>query len=382
MNTSSCFTIDTSIPFILYGKSRSVDELVKHQVSKYLHFMSVKHMRIRIGPVVWNVPTDRSRIFSDKNLKLTEKRGLMTLFKSAAQNQSSSVHSTALVGGESGGTASASSVPELDSEIPADIFLKRFNIERSEIVLGIIHGVCMYPLPASTMKAIDMMKRLSLFVASLDAYESGCPFLIPTYGNGDIPQAFARIAAVHGATQILGCDIDRIKTELGNKDHHVVTNDSEDNGTNHISVIHGVIGTKLVDNNDMKDISLEVVVDTMQGCYPWYCLTIPHPVSGEIRPGMCPSGTCLRHIVKIVDDIGKDRDRLTEIVNSYTQQDPVLFKRMFVEKCVERDVGDFFGIESCIDKATRTFNRVMNRDLLEPLPVPPLSESQFEEPCD
>ena len=132
----------------------------------------------------------------------------------------------------------------------------------------------------------------------------------------------------------------------------------------------------------MKDISLEVVVDTMQGCYPWYCLTIPHPVSGEIRPGMCPSGTCLRHIVKIVDDIGKDTDRLTEIVNSYTQQDPVLFKKVFVEKCVERDVGDFFGIESYIDKTTRTFNRIMNRDLSEPLPVPPLSENAFEEPCD
>ena len=372
------FSIDVSVPFVFLGRSQSVDELVRHQVSKYLNFMSVKEVRVSIcsSGDVWTIPTDRSRIFSDKNLKLTEKRGLMTLFKSAAQSQSSSVHSTALVGGES--QSSEPSSPSPSSSLSAITYLESHNISRREIVLGIIHGVCMYPLPANTMKATHMMERIRLFVSSLDAYEAGCPFLIPTYGNGDIPQSFARMAAVHGATQILGCSLDTIRHELDEGNYVLV-----DNLTKHLenvtTILHGV-SASLLRENDPLNISLDIFMESDDpSVHPIFCITIPHPESGQVRPGVCPPGTCLRHYVRIVSDEDRDKETLTQFMST---DDAIIFKRLFIERSFNRHFDDFFGIESHINRATRSFNELMGREQSEQLPVAPPPTNPFEETTD
>ena len=373
----SHFSIDVSVPFIFYGKSHSVDELVRHQVSKYLNFMSVKELNVIRASGSWTIPTDRGRIFADKHLKLTEKRALMTIFKTAAQTQSALVHSTTLVGSDSKNPVVSSAV-QLDPSLSAVAYLHSINIVRPDIVLGIIHCVCMYPLPADTMKAVDMMDRIGKFIGSLDAYETGCPFLVPTYGNGDIPQSFARIAAVHGATQILGCSYESIKTELRDKNYVLINDESRHT----LRIVHGVIGTCLADL-DPQTISLNLIIDEEPNFlqHPVYCLTIPHSASGETRPGVCPPSTCLRHIFSIVSDEQSDVERMELVLSKY-RNDKLLFERVFIENSFGREPGNFFDIDSFMHTATEKLNHLLGRARSDPLPVPPPPSNPFEDSTD
>jgi len=231
----------------------------------------------------------------------------------------------------------------------------------------------MYPLPAESMIANDMIAKLSHFVGSLDAYEPGCPFLIPTYGNGDIPQSFARMAAVHGAIQILGCSLDMIESELSGKSHVLV---SEPNRESPTRILHAVVASHLREQ-DPKNVSFEVFVDTPSE-YPIFCITIPHTVGGDVRPGTCPPGTCLRHYVRIVSDVSADKVTVTKMI-SQIPKDELLFSKLFTESSYTRVTNYFFGMESHIDRATRIFDKLMNRDAAEPLPVPPTPTNPFEE---
>lgn len=377
------FFVDTSVPFVFNGNSHSVDELVRHQVSKYLNFMSVKELNvIRVSQSdLWVIPTDRGRIFADKHLKLTEKRALMTLFKAAAHTQSASVHSTTLVGGDSSNQDATKPIV-LDSTMSAISFLLSIHISRPEIVLGIIHGVCMYPLPADTMTALDMMTRIGNFIGSLDAYEPGCPFLIPTFGNGDIPQSFARIAAVHGATQILGCSYETIKAELRENDYVLIDNVCTQQRSDSIRVIHGVVGSRIAES-DPQHVSLSVIIedDPNFAQHPIYCLTVPHPASGETRPGACPPGTCSRHFFSILSDEQSDVERIGKLLARYGN-DNLIFERMFIENKFSRDPKSFFDIDSFIHSATAKFNQMIGKDVSDPLPVPPPSSNTFEETAD
>jgi len=57
--------------------------------------------------------------------------------------------------------------------------------------------------------AIETMKKLQLYEESQAQYEKS-PYVYPCYGLSDIPQAFARLCAVHGGTYMLGKAVDRI----------------------------------------------------------------------------------------------------------------------------------------------------------------------------
>ena len=56
---------------------------------------------------------------------------------------------------------------------------------------------------ASAFNSEDGMGYVCEFLGSIGRYSSS-PYLAPMYGTGDIPQAFARFAAVNGTIQLLG----------------------------------------------------------------------------------------------------------------------------------------------------------------------------------
>ncbi|KAG0565360.1 hypothetical protein KC19_8G185200 [Ceratodon purpureus] len=52
--------------------------------------------------------------------------------------------------------------------------------------------------------ALDTVKRVKLYAESMARFQGGSPYIYPLYGLGELPQAFARLSAVHGGTYMLG----------------------------------------------------------------------------------------------------------------------------------------------------------------------------------
>ncbi|KAM9327980.1 rab GDP dissociation inhibitor beta-like [Pholidichthys leucotaenia] len=60
----------------------------------------------------------------------------------------------------------------------------------------------------------ETINKIKLYMNSLARYEKS-PYLYPMYGLGELPQAFARLSAVHGGTYMLNKCIDEIVMENG-----------------------------------------------------------------------------------------------------------------------------------------------------------------------
>ncbi|KAG0565359.1 hypothetical protein KC19_8G185200 [Ceratodon purpureus] len=61
--------------------------------------------------------------------------------------------------------------------------------------------------------ALDTVKRVKLYAESMARFQGGSPYIYPLYGLGELPQAFARLSAVHGGTYMLGkpdCKVRRV----------------------------------------------------------------------------------------------------------------------------------------------------------------------------
>mmetsp|Transcript_42871 Transcript_42871/g.71281 ORF Transcript_42871/g.71281 Transcript_42871/m.71281 type:complete len:474 (+) Transcript_42871:77-1498(+) len=57
--------------------------------------------------------------------------------------------------------------------------------------------------------AIEIVSKMQLYLTSMTRYaDMTSPYLYPLYGLGELPQAFARLAAVHGGTYMLNRDLE------------------------------------------------------------------------------------------------------------------------------------------------------------------------------
>jgi len=58
--------------------------------------------------------------------------------------------------------------------------------------------------------AVETVHKIELYRDSLNQYGGSSPFIYPRYGLGELPQAFARLAAIYGGTYMLDKPIDEI----------------------------------------------------------------------------------------------------------------------------------------------------------------------------
>lgn len=72
------------------------------------------------------------------------------------------------------------------------------------------HALALYRDDAYMQKpALPTVQRIQLYATSL-ARHGRSPYLYPLYGLGELPQAFARLSAVHGGTYMLQTPIDEV----------------------------------------------------------------------------------------------------------------------------------------------------------------------------
>jgi len=90
-------------------------------------------------------------------------------------------------------------------------FLKYWNLEQDTCDF-VAHAVALYQEESYVNKtADDLVKRMQLYKRSLLRFQGmGSPYMYPLYGLGELPQSFARLAAVYGGVYMLNRDIDEV----------------------------------------------------------------------------------------------------------------------------------------------------------------------------
>lgn len=367
------FLIDVSVPKILYCSGSSVASLIQHGVSKYLNFLSVRSINV-LGSdsALWEVPTTRRAIFQDKNLKLAEKRAIMELFKSALSTSSSeAIRSSAYMGDEKG---VGNSLDESTLSKPVVEYLKSLHIERPELVSGLVNGVCMIAQAASKVTTREFYQRLNVFVNSLTVYDDGCPLLVPMYGNSDLPQAFARMAAVGGAVYILNAEEERLLSEL--KECRSISTEPIDEDRDSQTVVHGVACIKSCPEKPVHP-TICVICRSLNEP-PTFVLPLPCSESGFGSLSVCPPGHTLIHFVRIAREIEIDQNALLSEMQKFTANETVLFEGVLVQKGVEK--GDIFSLDFDFESAKRILNNLLGNEPSESLPLPDPSPTDDEDP--
>ncbi len=273
----------------------------------------------------WSIPLSRNDIFNDKFLKLPEKRNLMNLLKLIHKDVGNSdcVHSAAQCSIPRGAMDGDSGMGDVSDKSAVE-FLNLHQISNSDLIFGLIHGVCLHPFTTDSLSASDFVRRLRTAVESLTVYESGCPLMVPLYGVSDIIQSFARSAAVHGATHILNCDYKRLEQELREQPEWIRLKRKPAG-----ELFHAIVG---VEENDQESVLLEI----HSGSVPVYSLRLP---SGQ-------EGINLYHLVSI------EKFEVLEILINRK----IIFKILKNEHFYEESI---FGISNSFRVAEDIFREIV-----------------------
>ncbi|KAL1522820.1 hypothetical protein AB1Y20_017789 [Prymnesium parvum] len=88
-------------------------------------------------------------------------------------------------------------------------FFKYWKLEPATIEF-LTHSCALYRDDSYLSKpAMEIISRMQLYLNSMTAFAGmTSPYLYPLYGLGELPQAFARLAAVHGGTYMLNRDLE------------------------------------------------------------------------------------------------------------------------------------------------------------------------------
>ncbi|GAB4848387.1 hypothetical protein Ancab_003082 [Ancistrocladus abbreviatus] len=200
------FILDVSGPRVLFCADSAVDLMLKSGVSQYVEFKSIDASFIYDGNGnLSTVPDSRSAIFKDRSLGLTEKNQLMRFFK-LVQEHLEAVASRESGEGEGG---ERRTIVDEDLETPFVEFLTKMRLP-AKIKSIILYAIAMADYDQENMdackdplKTSDGINRLALYHSSVGRFNTSGAMLYPMYGQGELPQAFCRRAAVKGCLYVL-----------------------------------------------------------------------------------------------------------------------------------------------------------------------------------
>lgn len=194
------YSVDLAGPRVLFCADLAVDLLLKSSANQYMEFKNVEECLIWEGDSreFRNVPDSRSAIFKDKRLDWREKNQLMKFFKLVQRH----------LGDEEG--ESSERISEEDLESPFAEFLSKMMLPpniKSIVLYAIAMADCdqdLTEIKTEVLKTKEGIKRLALYNSSVGRFPNALGALIyPIYGQGELPQAFCRRAAVKGCIYVL-----------------------------------------------------------------------------------------------------------------------------------------------------------------------------------
>ncbi|KAH9615186.1 hypothetical protein KSS87_012958 [Heliosperma pusillum] len=199
--------LDVSGPRVLFCADSAIDLLLRSQVSHYLEFKAVDQNLIYDGErgSFIAVPDSKFAVFKDKGFSLTEKNKLGGFFK--------------LVNAHLSGDANLC-ISDDDLETPFFEFLTNFGLPKR--IIGIIlYAIALADYDQDNtedcnnlLKTRDGIDRLALYHSSVGRFPNAHgAMLYPMYGQGELPQAFCRRAAVKGSIYVLRMPVAALLTD-------------------------------------------------------------------------------------------------------------------------------------------------------------------------
>lgn len=161
------------VPLLLSMNGRFAKELIDLKAAEHLSFIPVDSISVLFsdGPV--RVPFKKEHVMLEPSISLADKRRLMSLM--------------------------TTNFDSTKSDQLAMEWLKSLQLS-DKLIKNIMYGICMIDSEetAQCITVNSIIERLSSFAKSLPQ-----PLLYPVYGSSEIAQALTRVAAVHGAMQVL-----------------------------------------------------------------------------------------------------------------------------------------------------------------------------------
>ncbi|XP_010553407.1 PREDICTED: rab escort protein 1 [Tarenaya hassleriana] len=194
------FNIDVCGPRVLFCADKSIDLMLKSGSNHYVEFKSIHASFVgdKSGELQ-SVPDSRAAIFKDKSMTLIEKNQLMKFFKLVQEHLGSASESESM-----------SQISEEDLETPFVEFLEKMRLP-PKIKSIVLYAIALLDYDQDNsetcrnlLKTRDGIDRLAVYSSSVGRFSNALGALIyPIYGQGELPQAFCRRAAVKGCLYVL-----------------------------------------------------------------------------------------------------------------------------------------------------------------------------------
>ncbi|KAL2348693.1 hypothetical protein Fmac_002693 [Flemingia macrophylla] len=190
------FNIDLGGPKALLSADKAIDLLMKSGASQYMEFKGIDECFVyEVNEGLANVPDSRGAIFRDKKLSLKEKNQLMRFFKLVLKHLDDTQEEK---------------ISEEDLEIPFVSFLERMKLP-PKIKSILLYAIAMVDYDQDNnevckdlLKTKDGIDCLAQYSSSVGRFPNAPGALLyPIYGEGELPQAFCRRAAVKGCIYVL-----------------------------------------------------------------------------------------------------------------------------------------------------------------------------------
>ena len=230
------FSLDLAAPKLCFGADGFIDALVDSGAHKYCEFKAINQTWMLWDGRAHPVPASRAEVFRDRHMTPGEKRSLMRLLKRVVATVAADADEKLVVGcgdpddanvaigapgSEWGGLGNASGPgrggrhpgtaagDDGDDDRPCPDPRERFRecLSVRHRLSPRLAAAVQYALALSDDESVLAgagFRALGRYVASLGRFGPGVgAALTPAYGAGEFPQAYARVAAVAGATYVL-----------------------------------------------------------------------------------------------------------------------------------------------------------------------------------
>jgi len=188
------------IPKFIMASGLLVKILLHTDVTRYLEFKAVEGSYVYRQGIIYKVPATDAEALKSSLMGLFEKRRAQKFFQFVAEYD------------------------ESDPKTHKGYDLKKMTMKKLYEEYGLEAGTIEFIghcLSLHTtdeylgLPALPTVEKIALYANSLSRYGKGSPYIYPLYGLGELPQAFARLAAIYGGTYMLHKPIEEIIYEDG-----------------------------------------------------------------------------------------------------------------------------------------------------------------------